>query len=143
MNPIFSIALSGIVAATRRLEVSAANVANVDSTGALSDATTGSPGTPAPFQPLEVTQQPLLTGGTSASIGLLEPATTTAFQPGAPFANADGLVAAPNVDLAGEALNQIQAVNAYKANLKVLEVADDLEREAIDSAGRPSRSITA
>ena len=140
MNSIFSIALSGLNAATRRLEVSAANVANADSTGALPD---GPGGSPAPFQPLQVTQQPLLTGGTNASIGLLQPTTTMQFQPDAPFADANGLVAAPTVDLTSEALNQIQAVNAYKANLTVLEVADQRDREAIDSIGRPSRGVSA
>ncbi len=38
MSSISTIALSGMKAATRRLEVSASNVANVMSTGALPDA---------------------------------------------------------------------------------------------------------
>src|ERR1700740_1394012 len=59
MNPIFSIALTGLTAATRRLAVSGANVANVDTTGPLPNAANGAGGTPAPFQPLQVTQQPL------------------------------------------------------------------------------------
>src|SRR5579859_3733757 len=127
MNPIFSIALSGLNAATRRLDVSAANVANVDTTGALPGEPAAS-GTP-PFQPLQVTQQPLTSGGTVATVGALQPAFTPSFSPDSPFANSDGLVAAPNVDLVTERLNQLDAVNAYKANLRVLEVANDLERE--------------
>ena len=57
MDPIFSIALSGLNAATRRLDVSAANVANADSIGALPDPVTGAPGNSAPFQPLTVNRR--------------------------------------------------------------------------------------
>jgi flagellar basal-body rod protein FlgC len=143
MDPIFSIALSGLNAATLRLQVSASNVANADSAGALPDPATGNPGTPAPFQPLQVTQQPLLSGGTSAATVPLTPAFTPSFSPDSPFANSEGLVAAPNVDLVSERLDQLAAANAYRANLRVLQVADELDKETIDSVGRPSTDLSA
>ena len=142
MDPIFSIALSGLNAATRRLDVSASNVANADSIGALPDPVTGAPSNPAPFQPLTVTQQPLIGGGTSASVVPLSPAFTPSFSPDSPFANEQGLVAAPNVDLVSERLDQLAAANAYRANLRVLEVAQELDKETIDSVGRSSTDLS-
>jgi flagellar basal-body rod protein FlgC len=143
MNSIISIALSGLAAATRRLDVSAANVANADSAGALPGSAAAAAGGPAPFQPLDVTQQPLASGGTVATVGNRTPAFTPSFSPGSPFANSDGLVAAPNVDLVSERLDQLSAINAYTANLRVIEAADQLDRETIDSLGRPSHDLSA
>lgn len=143
MDPIFAISLSGLNAARLRIDVSASNVANADSTGALPDPKTGNAGSPAPYQPLQVSQQPVISGGTIAGVMPRTPSFTAQFSPDSPYANADGLVGAPNVDLATEGINQITALNAYKANLRVLRVADDLDREVIDDLGRPSRGLTA
>jgi flagellar basal-body rod protein FlgC len=143
MSLTFSISLSGLDAARRRLEVSASNVANAGSAGALPDAATGKPGTPAPFQPLQVEQQPLPGGGTTAVVSPLDPTFVAQFAPDQPFADQQGLVADPNVDLVSERLNQLSAINAYRANLRVLQVAKDLEREAIDTLGRPSHDLSA
>src|SRR5689334_11555808 len=60
MNSIIATALSGLDAARKRLEVSAANVANVDSDGALPEAS-GDGEAPQPYTPLRVSQQPLVT----------------------------------------------------------------------------------
>ncbi len=140
---IYSIALSGLDAASRRLEVSASNVANIDSDGTVPDPKTGAFGTPAPYQPLDVAQEPLVSGGTVANVTSRTPAYTVQYSPGAPYADQNGLVGAPNVDLATEAVNQIAAVNAYRANLRVLQVADEIDRETIDSLDTPTRSLTA
>src|SRR5689334_19247481 len=127
MSSIYAIALSGLNAASRRLEVSASNVANIDSDGTVPDPKTGAVGTPAPYQPLDVAQEPEVTGGTLANVTSRQPPYTVQYSPGSPYADQNGLVGAPNVDLATEAVNQITAINAYKANLKVLQVADDLD----------------
>src|SRR4051812_36505160 len=143
MNSIIATALSGLDAARKRLEVSAANVANVDSEGALPDES-GKPDTPQPFAPLTVSQQPLVTGGTVATTQPLAPATVPRYAPNASYARADGLVAAPNVDLIGEGINQLTASRAYEANAQVLRVGLDLEREAIDTLGsRPRVNLKA
>src|SRR5262249_61354600 len=102
----------------------------------------GRPANPPPFQPLTVTQQPLIGGGTSASVVPLSPAFTPSFSPDSPFANGQGLVAAPNVDLVSERLDQLAAANAYRANLRVLEVAQELAKETIDSRGRSSAHLS-
>src|SRR5438552_18451968 len=139
MSQIFSVALTGLDAARRRIEVSASNVANADSAGA--DPATGKPGTPAPYQPLEVNQQPLPGDGTQAVVSPLDPTFIAQFAPDQPFADQQGLVADPNVDLVSERVNQLSAINAYRANLRVLQVANDLERETIDALSRPSRDL--
>jgi flagellar basal-body rod protein FlgC len=143
MSSIFAIALSGLNAASTRLQVSASNVANIDSDGTVPDPKTGAVGTPAPYQPLDVSQEPLVSGGTVANVTSRVPAYTVQYSPDAPYADKNGLVGAPNVDLTTEVVNQITAINAYKANLRVLRVADDLERETIDSLGAPTRSLSA
>jgi flagellar basal-body rod protein FlgC len=143
MSSIYPIALSGLNAASTRLQVSASNVANIDSTGALPNLTTGATTPPVPYQPLQVSQEPLVSGGTVATVTPSTPAFTAQYSPDSPYADKNGLVGAPNVDLTTEAVNQITAINAYKANLRVLQVADDLDRETIDALDTPTRSLTA
>jgi flagellar basal body rod protein FlgC len=69
MSSISTIALSGMNAAARRLEVSASNVANVASTGALPNADGTVPaGEPTAYAPLEVVQTANADGGTQTSV---------------------------------------------------------------------------
>lgn len=142
MNSIIATALSGLDAARKRLEVSAANVANVDSDGALPDASSEEDGgaeAPHVYTPLSVAQQPLVTGGTAATVQAKEPATFRRYAPNASYANRSGFVANPNVDLAAEGINQLAASRAYEANARVLKVGLDLERETIDALGSRKR----
>jgi flagellar basal-body rod protein FlgC len=138
MNSIIATALSGLDAARKRLEVSAANVANVDSDGALPEAS-GDGEAPQPYTPLRVSQQPLITGGTVATTQPVEPALIRRYAPNASYADRRGTVASPNVDLVGEGINQLTASRAYEANAQVLRVGLALEREAIDTLGDQKR----
>src|ERR1700758_5197226 len=100
MSKITTITLSGMNAATRRLGVSASNVANAMSTGALSNADgMVPPGEPTTYEPLEVVQTASAGGGTQTTVTTTTPSTTAVSDPQVPFANQNGLVAAPNVDL--------------------------------------------
>jgi flagellar basal-body rod protein FlgC len=122
MSSISTIALSGMNAAARRLEVSASNVANVVSTGALPNADGTVPaGAPQAYAPLELVQTASAGGGTQTTV---TPSTTAISDPQAPFANQDGLVAAPNVDLAQEMISQLIASYTFTANATVMK-ADD------------------
>ena len=133
MSSISSIALSGMNAATRRLEVSASNVANVASTGALPNADGTVPsGAPTAYAPLEVVQTANVDGGTQTTVTTVTPSTTAASDPQAPFANQDGLVAAPNVDLAQELINQMMASYSFAANAKVLTADDGMTKTLLD-----------
>jgi flagellar basal-body rod protein FlgC len=125
MSSISTIALSGMNAAARRLEVSASNVANVLSTGAPPNADGTVPaGAPQAYAPLELVQTASAGGGTQTAVTTVTPSTTAVYDPQAPFANQDGLVAAPNVDLAQEMIGQLIASYTFTANATVMK-ADD------------------
>jgi flagellar basal-body rod protein FlgC len=125
MSSVSTIALSGMNAAARRLEVSASNVANVQSTGALPNADGTVPaGAPQAYAPLELVQTASAGGGTQTAVTTVTPSTTAISDPQAPFANQDGLVAAPNVDLAQEMISQLIASYTFAANATVMK-ADD------------------
>jgi flagellar basal-body rod protein FlgC len=133
MSSISTIALSGMNAATRRLQVSASNVANVASTGALPNARGTVPaGAPTAYAPLEVVQTANADGGTQTTVTTVTPSTTAVSDPQAPFANQDGLVAAPNVDLAQELINQMMASYSFAANAKVLTADDRMTKTLLD-----------
>jgi flagellar basal-body rod protein FlgC len=133
MSSISTIALSGMNAATRRLEVSASNVANVASTGALPDATGAVPaGAARAYAPLVLVQTASAGGGTATSVVTAKPFTTAVSDPQAPFANASGLVAAPNVDLSQEMVGQMIASYGFAANAKLLATDDRMTKALLD-----------
>lgn len=53
--------------------------------------------------------------------------------PQAPFANQAGLVAAPNVDIAQEAINQMIASYSFTANAGVLKAQDQMTKTLLDT----------
>ena len=133
MSSISTIALSGMNAASRRLEVSASNVANVTSTGALPDADGTVPaGAPRAYTPLELVQTANADGGTETTVTTVTPSTTAVSDPQAPFANQNGLVAAPNVDLAQEMINQLMASYSFAANATVMKADDRMTGALLD-----------
>ena len=120
-------------AAVRRLEVSASNVANVMSTGALPGADGTLPsGAPQAYAPLDVVQTGTAGGGTQTSVKTSNPSTVATSDPQAPFANQDGQVAAPKVDLSQEMVNQVLAKYSFTANLKVMNADDQMTKTLID-----------
>jgi flagellar basal-body rod protein FlgC len=134
MNSILSNAVSGMLAATRRLEVSAANVANVRSDGALPDAQGNySPDAPRAYTPLRVDQVDLATGGTRAVVSEVSPSYVATFNPSAPYANEDGMVASPNVDLADEMIQQLIASYTYAANARVVTSYNQMVKSLFDA----------
>ncbi|MFP5515658.1 MAG: flagellar basal body rod protein FlgC [Alphaproteobacteria bacterium] len=131
------IALSGLTAQTRRLDASASNVANVRSTGVIpvadgttADGTTGAQR--AAYQPLAVAQTDA-NPGTRATFTAITPAYLQEYAPDDSAANAGGMVAAPNVDLAKERVNQIAANRAYGANIAVVRTQDEMLTSLLDS----------
>jgi len=130
---ILSIATSGLSAASLRVSVAASNIANAQTTGPLpasggSGASTGAgiaPTFPAAYVPLRVDQVSQSSGstpgGTSATVSTVSPSYTAQSDPSAPFANQDGLVAAPNVDLTSEFAELVTAKYSFIANAKVIQ----------------------
>ena len=128
---ILSIAASGLAAASRRLEVSASNVANASDTGPLPDAPNAANFAPV-YAAQRVDQVDVAGGGTVANVSTASPGYVTQYDPTAPFADKNGLVAAPNVDLANEAVQQITARVDFAANAKVIQVYSEMMKSLLD-----------
>ncbi|KAA0575003.1 flagellar basal body rod C-terminal domain-containing protein [Azospirillum sp. Sh1] len=132
MAASIGIALSGLTAQTRRLDASASNVANVRSTGAVPTTDGTAEGKRAPYQPLAVAQSDA-NPGTRATFTPITPAYLQEYAPDDSAANGDGMVAAPNVDLATERVNQMAASRAYGANIAVVRTQDEMLTSLLDS----------
>lgn len=131
MSSITGIAQSGLIAQSQRLAGSASNVANVRSRGAIPNADGTTPaGQQQVYQPVDTVQTSVsLNGepaGTRASYKPTNPAYNREYAPDESFADSQGFVAAPNVDLATERVSQISAAAAYKANAAVVRTEDEM-----------------
>lgn len=132
MAASIGIALSGLTAQTRRLDASASNVANVRSTGAVPTSGGTAESKRAPYQPLAVAQTDA-NPGTRATFTPITPAYLQDYAPDDGAANGEGMVAAPNVDLATERVNQMAASRAYGANIAVVRTQDEMLTSLLDS----------
>jgi len=119
MSAVSSIALSGLNAATLRLRVSASDVANALSDGPLPGAANAA-GFASAYAPLRVDQVAAGDGGTRATVATVSPSYVATFSPGAPYADSNGMVASPNVDLTSEIVQQMVARYSFAANAQVL-----------------------
>ena len=135
MSSISTIALSGMNAAVRRLQVSASNVANAESTGALPAANgTVAAGLPKAYAPLRLVATESAGGlGVQTSISTVTPPTIAISDPQAPFANQDGEVAAPNVDISQELVEQMISSYSIAANAAVMKADDGMAKTLIDT----------
>ncbi len=133
MSDALSIAASGMRAAALRLQVSASNVANSRSAGPLPDAT-NSAGFPPAYIPLRVDQTDVAGGGTYATIKPISPSYVTTYDPTAPYADSNGMVAAPNVDLAEEMVQQASIRFTFAANAYVARVDMRMMNSLLDIA---------
>ncbi|TCU71423.1 flagellar basal-body rod protein FlgC [Bradyrhizobium sp. R2.2-H] len=144
---IFSIATSGLSAASLRVNVAASNIANVRTTGPLpasggsgtsADAASSSTSStyPAAYVPLRVDQvdqsSGAMPGGTKAAVSMVSPSYIAQSDPGAPFANQDGLVAAPNVDITREFVELAAAKYSFIANAKVIQAYSETTESLLD-----------
>ena len=134
MDDAMAIAASGLAAASASLTAGASNITNMETAGPV-PAT--SPMQPLPansgvYQPVSATTQALPGGGVVAAVSNTLPSYTLAYDPSAPFANLQGMVAAPNVDLAAQAVNQLSSALAFRANLAVFQVASNNFKTLLD-----------
>lgn len=137
MSVTLQIAASGMMAQTRRVEASASNTANVLTKGALPGSTAAAQGKPAPYAPVGVAQTETRAGnggaGTRAVFTPIIPAFLPEYEPDSAMADAEGMVGAPNVDLAHERINQIAAGRAYQANVAVVRTEDEMVKSLLDA----------
>jgi flagellar basal-body rod protein FlgC len=129
MIAAFSTSLSGLMAQTKRLAVSADNVANMTSRGVRPDGPAVQPGAFVPKQVQDVTTGG---GGVRAEVRPKTPPSVEVYAPGRPDADAAGLAAIPNVNLAEEMVTQIQAQRAYEASAVALRTQDELTDSLLD-----------
>ena len=131
MSSVSAIALSGLSAASLRLQVSASNVANALSSGPL-PGSAASGNVPDAYTPPRVDQSARADGGTSARVSNVSPTTVAAYDPSAPYANAHGLVAQPNVDLANEIVQQLTAKISFAANAQLIKADHKMTASLLD-----------
>ncbi len=119
-----SIALSGLTAASNKLQASASNIANLQTTGSLQAGET------APYTP-QTTVQTAQEGGLGVRSEIIPRNNpfVPAFDPDSPFADENGIIGVPNINLAEEAVNTILAELSFKANIATLKVAEELSDE--------------
>ena len=138
---VIGTAYSGMQASMMRMQASASNIANANSTGpvpssaptpAPSSSTAPTPAAVQAYQPIGVQQGDVAGGGTSSRFGAVTPSTVERYDPSSPQANGDGMVAAPNVDLAGELVDQAAAKIAFEANLRVLETGGRTDKAILE-----------
>lgn len=119
--------LSGLLASTKKLDAASSNIANADTVGKLADAQAQSAETGTPYTPLTVSQTAGPNGGVQSEIVPRSQPFVPSYAPDSPFADGNGLVAAPNVDLAEELVNSKAAEMAYKSNASVLKTANEMQ----------------
>jgi flagellar basal-body rod protein FlgC len=157
-----SAAVSGLEAAIEQLNVSASNIANSQTTGvwnaeaatlgastlgasalgasatAAADAASPTGSNVAPpmaYRPLQLVQYAnadMAGGGVSTRVEADSPAVYAAYAPSVYYANADGIVATPNIDLPAQIINEASALIQFEANLKVIEAGDQMQESVIN-----------
>ncbi len=135
MSSVFDIAASGLRAQSRRLAVSADNVANISSLGVHPDPELAKPEGFAP-QRTVFSSQALAGaqggGGVAASTAPITPVSFLSYQPDHPDADPDGMVPLPNVSLEQEMVEQIQALRLFQANVKTIQTQDRMLGALLD-----------
>lgn len=116
------IALSGLTAASRKVEASASNIANLQT---------------ADYTPV-TSEQTALAGGQGVRSDFVPKSQpfTPSYDPDSPFASSEGYVNTPNVDLAEEAVNLTLAKTAYRASVAVIETEQDMTKELLQAFDR-------
>ena len=126
---ITTTAMSGLRASSRTLEASAANTANLRTTGAL-PASGGA--SAVAYQPVRATQSSAPGGGVVSGFRPITPGYIPEYDPSSAAADADGMVAAPNVDPITETVTQVQGAAAYRMNLKIFAASDEMTKTLLD-----------
>ncbi len=123
MFEVLDIGASGLQAQRTRLDTIAANIANANST------TKDAAGNPNPYRRRFVVLEPSRSGnaqtpGVRVRDIKLDPSPfNKRLEPGHPDADAQGFVYYPNVDMAIEYVNALEASRAYEANISLLETS--------------------
>lgn len=133
-----SIAQSGMSAATLRLDAAASNLANAQSDGALPpvDGSAPDPQAKAVYAPRRIDQVSLSptaskAAGVSAEV-TAAPDFFASYKPDAAYADAQGMVATPNVDPVDQTVQLITAEQSFRANMSVYKTSDAMMQMVLD-----------
>lgn len=118
VNPV-NISVSALQAQTQKYANAANNIANADVQSRVGDAKGG-------YTPVD-TVFTSTNGAVRAVTEARQPAKVETYAPQSPLANADGLVATPNVNVTEELLVSKQAEQAYKAAASILRFTSDMD----------------
>ncbi len=119
------IALTGLNSASMRINASASNIANLSTAGSLSDENN------APYTPLTITSKSIDIGGVHTSFIPISDPFTPSYDPDSPFADENGIIGVPNVNLAEEIVQMKMAELSYKSNLNTIKVAGTMFDELL------------
>ena len=125
------IASSALAAQSQRITLIAQNLANADSVNSPDGG---------PYQRrMAVFESEQIGEGDSAGTGVKISAVVKdsappheTFDPGNPFADANGIVKTPNVNPVYEMVDMMQATRSYQANLSVIETANTAATKTLD-----------
>jgi flagellar basal-body rod protein FlgC len=128
---VFDIAGSALTAQSMRLNVTASNMANADSV-------TSSNGKPyvakqVVFEAKAINKDsPKGTAGVVVQKVIEDPAPMKmVYDPSSPYANTDGYVTMPNVNVVEEMVNMISASRSYQANAEMMNTTKQLIQRTI------------
>lgn len=125
MGDSLSIALSGLQANAVRVGVAASNLTNLRTSGKVDAPETA-------YQPQQTLLTAQATGGVTAEVVPVEPATNTVYAPSDANADADGLVAMPNVSMEQNLVDSLMATTGYTANAGVIKTLAAMDRALLD-----------
>ena len=137
----FQISASGMAVEKMRLDITAANIANMH---------TAATGAGSVYKPLRVVSQAVpmtfshefgrlfaIDGGARvASVQAQSVAPRLVHEPGHPYADAKGFVTYPGVNHTSEMLNLNTALRAYEANVAAMNAAKTMATRALEIGGR-------
>lgn len=129
--PSINSALNGLAAASQRLNVSAGNTANQNSTASNVNGDLVNK----PFQAQKVQEVSLADGGVQSVVLPVDPASIPRFDPASAQADEAGVVQYPNVSEDNEATQRIIASRAFQANLESIATADENLATLLDITG--------
>jgi flagellar basal-body rod protein FlgC len=137
----FSISASGLTAEKLRLDITANNIANMNSAGRPND-----PANPPYSRKIPIFAQMLEQAGENGVLRYRykgagvhvtkvvedknEP--RIVYEPTHPYADEKGYVAYPNINVVNEMVNMISATRAYEANVTALNAAKDIALKALE-----------
>lgn len=128
MVDITSIAVSGLTAQKTRLATAAGNIANMQTAGTTAgDGQNGSAYTPKDAV-LQTAGQ-----GVRADVVDRSNAVSQRYDPSSVYADAEGMIAAPDISLVGEMMTMKTAEIAYKANASLIKTSEEMQDSLLET----------